>query len=57
MGRGAQGSKPKEIGTVGGYTLEVERIRKKMGGSLKPVKPSQKGLKNFQLKLEIKWAT
>jgi hypothetical protein len=54
MGRGAQGSKPKEIGTVGGYTLEVERIKKKMGGSLKPVKPSQKGLKKLPTKVRNK---
>ncbi len=50
-----QDSKPKKTGTVGGYTIEIERVKKKMGGSLKPVNPqTQKGLSKLSTEVRNK---
>ena len=39
-------------------TMMMKRPMMKKGGkALKPVKPSQKGLKNYPKKLETKWVT
>ena len=57
LGAGAQGSKKrsgKMAITVGGKIISAERVGKKMGGSLKPVQPNQKGLKKLPTKVRNK---